>query len=180
MAEEIAGKIPRADRKDFESSKYVRTENPTVANFVAGAIVQNFMDTERAVREIKPGLSPAQVAETAHKLERDPLVQREIQKTLEKRGLDENSKEHFVDLMWRYAESEKPEDEKRQLQAMRILGKAFIADQVQVDKPETLRLAGLEAGLKKMGLLDDDVVTKLGPVPVPDLDGDDEGASFEA
>jgi hypothetical protein len=63
---------------------------------------------------------------------------------------------------------------------MRILGKAFIADQVQVDKPETLRLAGLEAGLKKMGLLDDDVVTKLGPVPVPDLDGDDEGASFEA
>jgi hypothetical protein len=146
MAEEAAGRIPRADRKDFQSSKYVRTENPAVANFVAGAIVQNFMDTERAVREIKPGLSPAQVAETAQKLERDPLVQREIQKTLEKRGLDEQSKEHFVDC---YAESEKPEGEMRQLQAMRILGKAYIADRVQVDKPETLRLAGLEAGLKK-------------------------------
>ena len=91
MAEEAAGKIPRADRKDFESSKYVRTENPAVANFVAGAIVQNFMDTERAVREIKPRLSPAQVAETAQKLERDPHVQKEIQKTLQKRGLDEEA-----------------------------------------------------------------------------------------
>jgi len=178
MAEEAAGKIPRADRKDFESSKYVRTENPAVANFVAGAIVQNFMDTERAVREIKPRLSPAQVAETAQKLERDPHVQKEIQKTLQKRGLDEEAKEHFVSLMWRYAESEKPEDERRQLQAMRILGKALIAEQVQVDQPETLPLAGLEAGLEKMGL-GDEVVSKLSQAPATDLDEDEERATFE-
>jgi hypothetical protein len=141
MAEEAAGTIPRADRKDFESSKYVRTENP-------------------------------------QKLERDPHVQREIQKTLEKRGLDERSKEHFVNLMWRYAESEKAEDEKRQLQAMRILGKALVAEQVQVDQPETLPLAGLEAGLQKMGL-GDDVISKVGPAPETDLE-DDESARFDA
>ena len=140
--------------------------------------MQNFMDTERAVREIKPDLSPAQVAETAHKLERDPHVQREIQNTLEKRGLDERSKEHFVDLMWRYAESEKAEDEKRQLQAMRILGKAFIADQVQVDEPQPLPLRNLDEGLKRMGLLDDITIPKLGPANHPiDLADDEDSES---
>jgi hypothetical protein len=165
MAEEAAGTIPRADRKDFESSKYVRTENPAVANFVAGAIVQNFLDTERAVREIKPGLSPAQVAETAQKLERDPHVQREIQKTLEKRGLDEKSKEHYVDLLWRYAESVDPGDEKRQLQAMRILGRAFIGEKVEVDTPQALPIRGFDEGLRRMGLDDESLAGKFDGQP---------------
>jgi hypothetical protein len=105
---------------------------------------------EKTVEELKPELSPIEVAATAHKLENDPRVNAAIEKTLQKRGLDEKSKEHFVDLLWRYAESEEPADEKRQLAALRILGKAFVGEKIEVDKPEELKISGLEAGLKRM------------------------------
>jgi hypothetical protein len=178
LADEISGPVPRADRK-FEATKYVRTDRPSVANFVAGAIVKNFMDVERAVEEIKPDLSPVQKAQTAHELEKDPNIQAAVQIELKRLGLDAESKEQYIRLLWRYAASELPENEKRQLTSLRLLGRAFLPEQVQIDKPETLPLVGLEAGLKRMGL-DDDVVAKLGPAPETDLDEDEERATFEA
>jgi len=129
--QEAVKSIPRAGPKKGSETTYIRTKNPTVAKFVAGVAVRNFLDMEKAVEEIKPALPPVDVAAVAQKLERDPNIQRAIETTLQKRGLDEKSKEHFVDLLWRYAESENPADEKRQLKAMRLLGKAFIADSVQ-------------------------------------------------
>ena len=81
-----------------------------------------------------------------------PRVQQAIEKSLQKRGLDAKSREHFVDLIWRYAESEKPADERRQLAALRILGKAFISEKIEVDKPQQLKIGGIEEGLEKMGL----------------------------
>lgn len=150
MAEEIAGKVPRAGRKPDSASEYIRTDRPKVAEFVAGVAVKNSLDMERAVEELKPELTPSQVAATAHKLENDPKVTAAIQKTLQRRGLDEQSKQHYVDLLWRYAESEAPADEKRQLTALRILGKAFVGEKIEVDKPEELHISGLEAGLKRM------------------------------
>jgi hypothetical protein len=150
MAEEVAGKIPRAGRQPASKSTYLRTDRPKVAEFVAGVAVKNALDMEKTVEELKPELSPSEVAATAHKLENDPRVTAAIEKTLQKRGLDEKSKEHFVDLLWRYAESEAPADEKRQLAALRILGKAFVGEKIEVDKPEELRISGFEAGLKRM------------------------------
>jgi hypothetical protein len=161
MALEAAGKIPRAGRKPPESSSYIRTERPKVAEFVAGVAVKHALDMQEAVSEIKPELSPVEVALTANKLERDPHVQREIQKTLQKRGLDEKSKEYFVDLLWRYAESEKPEDEKRQLASLRILGRAFIGEKLEVDAPQVLPIRGIEEGLQRMGL-DDESLGRAG------------------
>src|SRR5713226_9432458 len=114
LADEISGPIPRADRR-FEATKYVRTDRPAVANFVAGAIVKNFMDVEKAVEQIKPDLSPVQQAQTAHDLENDPNVQAAVQSELKRLGLDAASKEEYIRLLWRYAASEKFEDEKRQL-----------------------------------------------------------------
>jgi len=49
-------------------------------------------------------------------------------------------------------ESEKPADERRQLAALRILGKAFISEKIEVDKPQQLKIGGIEEGLEKMGL----------------------------
>jgi len=148
--QEAVKSIPRAGPKKESETTYIRTKNPTVAKFVAGVAVRNFLDMEKAVEEIKPALPPVDVAAVAQKLERDPNIQRAIETTLQKRGLDEKSKEHFVDLLWRYAESENPADERRQLKAMRLLGKALIADSVQVEAPEPLRIAGLDADLKWM------------------------------
>jgi hypothetical protein len=112
LADEISGPVPRADRR-FEATKYVRTARPAVANFVAGAIVKNFMDVGRAVEEIKPDLSPVQQAQTAHELENDPNIQAAVQNELERLGLDEKSKATYVQLLWKYAASELPENEKR-------------------------------------------------------------------
>lgn len=142
MAEEATAHIPRVKRKPERESRYIRTQNPKVANFVAGVAVKNFLDLEKAVEEIRPKLTPYQIAETARKLEDDPHVQAAIQNTLQKRGLDEKSKDHFVDLLWRYAESEDPKDEKRQLQSMRILGKAFVGENVHVEKMQPLKIQG--------------------------------------
>ncbi len=150
MAEEAAGKVPRY-RRNPKRAEHFRTSRESVSNFVAGVAVKNALDMERTVQELRPELPPAQAAIVAESLAHDPNVQRAIQTTLQKRGLDEQSKDHYVELLWRYAESEKPEDERRQLQSLRILGKAFIADQVQVDKPETLRLARLRGGPQKNG-----------------------------
>jgi hypothetical protein len=151
MAEEAAGKVPRYKRK-FEATKYVRTDRPAVANFVAGAIVKNLMDVERAVDEIKPDLSPVQKAQTAHELENDPNIQAAVQTELQRLGLDAESKEQYIQLLWRYAASEAPEHEKRQLTSLRLLGKAFLPEQVQIEKPETLPLRGLDEGLKLLPL----------------------------
>jgi hypothetical protein len=179
MAEQIAGQIPRADRR-FEATKYVRTDRPAVANFVAGAIVKNFMDVGKAVEQIKPDLSHVQQAQTAHELENDPNIQAAVQSELKRLGLDEKSKAKYVQLLWKYAASELPENEKRQLTSLRLLGKAFLPEQVQVEAPEALPLKGLEEGLKRMGL-GEDVVAALGPENVEvDLDDDTEGLGFDA
>jgi hypothetical protein len=161
MADQVSGKIPRAGRTPPESSTYIRTERPRVAEFIAGVAVKNALDMEKTASEIKPELSAVQVAITAQKLERDPNVQREIQKTLQKRGLDEDSKQHFVDLLWKFAESEDPADEKRQLAALRILGRAFIGEKVEIDAPQELRIRGIDEGLKRMGL-DDESLGRAG------------------
>ena len=150
IIEEIAGKIPKAIRKRASESQYLRTANPRVVEHVAAVMVKNCLDTEQAVAELKPDLSPYEAAQTANKLDNDPRVQQAVQKQLQKRGLDEKSKDHFVELIWRYAESENPNDEKRQLQSLRILGKAFIADHVEINKPEVLRFSGFEEDIKKM------------------------------
>lgn len=150
MAEEVAGKVPRAGRKPASESTYIRTDRPKVAEFVAGVAVKNALDMEKTVEELKPELSPSEVAATAHKLENDPRVTAAIEKTLQKRGLDEKSKDYYVERLWHYFDSEAPADEKRQLAAMRILGKAFVGEKIEVDKPEELRISGIEAGLKRM------------------------------
>jgi hypothetical protein len=179
MAEQVAGQVPRADRKRFEESGYVRTSDPTVAQHVAGAIAKNLLDTEAAVRELKPELDSYEVSQVVAKLQKDPHIQAAVQKELEKLGLDEESKLKYVQLLWRYAASEAPENEKRQLTSLRLLGKAFLPQQVQIDKPETLPLKGLDEGLKRMGL-DDDAVATLGPTNPVDLDDENDGLGFDA
>jgi len=140
-----------------------------------GAIVKNFMDVGKAVQQIKPDLSPVQQAQTAHDLENDPNVQAAVQSELKRLGLDATSKEEYIRLLWRYAGSEKVEDEKRQLTSLRLLGKAFLPQQVQIEAPEALPLRGLDEGLRRMGL-SDEAVANIGPVNSVDLDDENEGA----
>ena len=178
LADEISGPVPRADRKRFGESGYVRTSDPAVAHHVAGAIAKNLLDTEAAVRELKPALDSYEVSQVAAKLQKDPHVQAAVQTELKRLGLDAESKEKYIQLLWRYAASEAPEHEKRQLTSLRLLGKAFLPEQVQSDAPETLPLRGLDEGLARMGL-DDATIAKLEPVSRVDLNDESESA-FDA
>jgi hypothetical protein len=179
MAEEAAGKIPRY-KKNPQRAAHFRTSRESVSAFVADVAVKNALDMERTVQELRPELPPAQVVETAQTLQSDPKVRAAIEKALEKRGLDEASKAHFVSILWRFAESNDVNDEKKTLAAWRILGRGFIAEKVVVDQPEELRLTSLEKGLARMGL-DDASIAKLGPVNAPvDLDDDNESVGFNA
>lgn len=150
VIDDVASQVPRAVRKIPTESQYIRTANPKVAEHVAAVMVKNHLDAEKAAAELKPDLSPFAMAQTATKLENDPRVQRAVQKELQKRGLDKDSREHFVNLLWRYAESEDQIDEKRQLQSMRILGKAFISESIEVTKPAVLRLRGFDEEIRQM------------------------------
>ena len=96
IIEKIAGKIPKAIRKRPSESQYLRTANPRVAEHVAAVMVKNHLDTELAVAELKPDLSPFEAAQTANKLDNDPRVQQAVQKQLQKRGLDEKSKDQLI------------------------------------------------------------------------------------
>jgi hypothetical protein len=169
IIEDVASQVPRAVRKIPTESQYIRTGNPRVAEHVAAVMVKNCLDAGQAVAELKPDLSPFEVAKTATKLENDPRIQRAVQKELQKRSLDKDSRDHFVDLLWRYAESEDQIDEKRQLQAMRILGKAFISESVEVTKPAVLRLTGFDEEIKQM-FDGHDPRENLQNLTLPDLD----------
>ena len=49
---------------------------------------------------------------------------------------------HFVSILWKYAESIDVNDEKKTLAAWPIFGRGFIAEKLEIDKPEALPLAG--------------------------------------
>jgi hypothetical protein len=178
MAQEAAGRVPRY-KKNPERAAHFRTSRESVSNFVADVALRNALDMERAVEEMRPELPPAQVAETAQTLQSDTKVKAAIEKALEKRGLDEASKAHFVSILWRFAESNDVNDEKKTLAAWRILGRGFIAEKIVADSPETLPLRGLDEGLKRMGLADE--VATLGPGNAAmDLDDDSQSLGFDA
>jgi hypothetical protein len=177
MAEEAAGKVPRCKRNP-ERAAHFRTSRESVSHFVADVAVKNSLDMERAVQEMRPELPAAQVVETAQTLKSDPNVKVAIEKALAKRGLDEASKAHFVSILWRFAESNDVNDERKTLAAWRILGRGFIAEQVVVDKPEPLPLRNLDEGLRRMGLIDNDVADLAANAVGPD--DQDENANFDA
>jgi len=116
------GKVPRFKQKrktaallDAPDSKQIRTPNPRVAKHVAGVMIMKNLDGESAAKELRPDLPPVDQAILGRKLETDPRVHAEVEKQLAKRGLDEDSKQHFISLLWQYAESRNRDDEQKTL-----------------------------------------------------------------
>lgn len=136
--------VPKAKRVPF------RVGNPKVANLIANAAIKNALDLPAAVAELKPDFTPSQVANVAEELERSPQVQAAIQQGLQKRGLDGQSRERFVEILWKYAEDADAANEKRTLAAWRILGRGFIGDKIEQTVIEPLRIEGWEEGVRRM------------------------------
>jgi len=144
--------VPKAKKVPF------RVANPKIANLVANAAIKNALDMESAVQELKPELPPSQVARVASDLEAAPQVQQAIAKNLQKRGLDDASRERFVEILWTAAESTNPTEERRTLQSWRLLAKGLIPEKAESRvQIEELKISGCEEEIARM----------LGEVPDP-------------
>ena len=137
--------VPKAKKVPF------RVANPKVANLIANAAIKHSLDLPAAVAELKPEFTPAQAERVASELEDTPQVQQAIEKGLQKRGLDDASRDRFVDILWTAAESSDPTDERRTLQAWRLLAKGLIPDRTEARvELEELKISGFEEGIARM------------------------------
>ena len=133
------------------------TSDPQVAAHIAGAVAKSLHDFRAATRTLRPDLSPAAQAELAYQLERDPNVRAALQGELTKLGLTDEAKQKYFALLWSAATDMRPQAERDRLNAMRLLGRAFLPAENPTGKnepPATLPIVGLEAGLDRMGLSD--------------------------
>jgi hypothetical protein len=73
-------------------------------------------------------------------------VRTQVQSLLKKRGLDDESRDYFIQKLWAYFESNDPRQEQKALSAMRILGKAFVSEKIENTQIETLKIAGINEG----------------------------------
>lgn len=125
-----------------------RLADPKVAEHIVAVILKHQLDFNKAVREMHPTLPPVNVAELAHKLEHSPHVQTALGSMLAQLSLDGESKEFYVRELWfRFRSSQ---DIRERIAAMKMLGKAFISERVEVSRPEELRIEGFEAGVEGM------------------------------
>lgn len=128
----------------------IRYQRPAVADHVAKAFIKHNMDTEEAVaQDLAPELaeSPARVAEVAQMLENAPQVKQAVERNLRAKGLDEQSKNVFVEELWDWMLNQ---NDKRAIAAARILGRGFIGEKVGDGKPIKLEIEGFGEGLQRM------------------------------
>lgn len=126
-----------------------RFELPKVAEYAARVIIANVMDYGAAARQLVPlrfigEISDAQVGKIRDALESSDKVREELEKMLAAKGLDETSRDAFVKEMWTWLRGG---NMKLMTRAAAILGKGFIAEKVQIDKPEDLPIEGFQDGL---------------------------------
>jgi hypothetical protein len=139
----------------------IRYQIPSVARYVARVIIKNAMDYELAVEEIAGGSMDAiSIREIASNMQSSPEIQAAIENELTIHGLDEKSKDAFVHEMWDWLRGDSEEKAKK---AAGILGRGFIAEHINVDKPETLAIDGLEDAVNSM----------LGSPPAPKVKDND-------
>ena len=131
------------------------TADPKVAAYIAGAVAKALHDFRAAVRSLRPDLSPADQASLAHQLEQDQYVRAALQSELAKLGLTDEAKQKYFALLWSAATDMRAQAERDRLNAMRLLARAFLPSEDagrKNDAPVVLPIAGLEQGLRDMGL----------------------------
>jgi hypothetical protein len=120
----------------------IRYQVPSVARFVARVIIKHAMDYELAVESIVGDqMDEISIREISNNMRESPEIQAALETELTIHGLDEKSKDAFVHEMWDWLRGDSEEKAKK---AAGILGRGFIAEKVNVDKPETLPIEGIE------------------------------------
>ena len=126
-----------------------------VAQFVAQSVVAKGMDVAGALKAIQPTLTPAEVAGEARRVAESPEVQTLIEEELKHKGLDQASKDGFVEEMWRWLYHGNKD---LKIAAARILGRGFIAEKVDSNKPQELIIRNYGEGIQRMFSEDEDAL----------------------
>jgi hypothetical protein len=174
LAEEIQPSVKVFDAVPKELP--FNTADPVVAQHVAGAVAKSLHDFRAAAKILRPDLSPADQAGLAYQLERDPHVGAALQAELAKLGLTDEAKQKYFALLWSAATDFRPQAERDRLNAMRLLGRAFLPSDNpsgKTEAPATLPIVGLDAGLDKMGL-SDAVVASVPPTQLSNFEVDED------
>jgi hypothetical protein len=106
--EDKIGKLKAYERKPETDRKYVDTRKPSVAKHAATTVIVNALDYDKAAVELKPDMTPYEQHKLAHQLEQDSNVRTQVQSLLKKRGLDDESRDYFIQKLWAYFESNDP------------------------------------------------------------------------
>jgi hypothetical protein len=140
--------------RDVEEKQIADFSDPQVASHCAAVLTKHLMDAAKAARELRPDLSPGDSAILAHQIRNAPEVRAQVQHQLEAFGLSEKAKKVFFQTVWRHALDDSPQNERKQIAALRLLARGFgLGEQsVRDEKPATLRIVELESGLERMGL----------------------------
>ena len=176
-AMEVAHKIRPAKTK-YELTQE-KMSDLDVANFVAANVIKKGMDYTEGVAAALPDLKdkPGELGPAIVAAKQSPVVQAAINDTLKKRGLDGDSKAYYTQKLWEWFESRQPSEERKTLQAARLLGEAFLKNQTPTGEVATLRVEGIESGLRQMFGDDYEKVKNLKPVstdvPVEEFEEDD-------
>lgn len=119
-----------------------------VTDHVVRLLLKHAMDKNKVIDELIPGGNPFEKGKMLDQLETDVRIKTALQRDLTKAGLDDQSKDSFVQMMWHWLKNDS--DPRKATAAARILGKAFIAERVETTKIEKLPIEGFEDGLRRM------------------------------
>ena len=131
----------------------IRHSRPEVAAHVARIVVGCNMDYEAAVTrmwaEEFPEATEIQIRQTAQTLRGSSHVSRAIEAQLEKIGFGDKAQSQLIALLWREVLGS---NDKRWVGAARLLAEITQAAKANArnEKMPTLRIAGIEAGVKAM------------------------------
>ena len=178
-AMEVAWRVKPAKTKyELTQDKMAK---PDVADYVAANVIKKGMDYEEGVAAALPELKdkPGELGPAINAAKQSPVVQAAINETLKKRGLDGDSKAYYTQKLWEWFESRQPSEERKTLQAARLLGEAFLKNQTPTGEVATLRVEGIESGLRQMFGDEYGKLKNLKPVStdiaVEDFEEDSEG-----
>jgi hypothetical protein len=163
-AMEVAWRVKPAKTKyELTQDKMAK---PEVAEYVAANVIKKGMDYEAGVAAALPELKdkPAELGPAINAAKQSPMVQAAITDSLKKKGLDRDSRDYYVQKMWKWLESTNPSEERRQLQAARLLGEHFLKNMPPSADVTKLEIVGIESGLQKMFGDDYEKVRNLKPV----------------
>lgn len=131
----------------------LRMDRPETMGLLVNSYILHGCDLDWCLQSNYPTLPEEDRAALKLRIESDDRFKKAVAAALSTPGLDDSSRDEFVREMWTWLKSR---DKVLAPTAARILGRGFIGEKPSDDKPQPLPLAGVEAGVRAMGLHDED------------------------